>query len=380
MKIGIDIRNIGKNRTGDEVVFFNLVKSLALIDSENEYFLFTDILDKEKISEIQEKLSLNDKQNFKIVPLKASNKFIWNIWTLPKYLRQNHLDIYQTQYITPWFVPKSTRILTVIHDISFNFYPQFLKFGDLFFLKTLIPISLWRADKIIAVSKFTAAEIINYYEVNSKKVAWIHNAVSENFFQYTKQEEIKKVKKKYELPEKFILYLGTLQPRKNIPHLIRAFARIKDSLPDIKLVICGNKKAYNFDKKIESAVAQAGLAKEVYFPGYINEEDKQAIYKLAHVFVFPSLYEGFGIPILEAMAAGVPILASHIPPHKEIAEESVLFFENGKENDLENKLKEICLNNDLREKLIKKEKERINKFSWQSSAKEIHRIYTEFAG
>jgi len=375
MRIGIDIRNIGKKRTGDEVVFFNLVKNLAAIDSENKYFLFTDILDKENIIEIKKRLNIENKQNFEIVSLNTTNKFVWNIWTLPKYLRNNSLDIYQTQYITPWFVPKNTKIITIVHDISFNFYPQFIKFFDLLFLKILIPVSLRRADKIIAVSEFTANEIIRYYNINPKKITWIHNAFSEDFLREISQEELLKIQEKYSLPEKFILYLGTMQPRKNIPHLISAFARIKDSLTDTKLVLCGNKEAHNFDKKIEKAIAQNGLQNDVYFPGYVADEDKRAIFKLSRVFVSPSLYEGFGIPILEAMALGIPVLASKIPPHEEIAGESILFFEINKKDDFENKLKEICLNNDLRENLAKRSREKAGKFSWRNSAVKMLSIY-----
>ena len=375
MRIGIDIRNIGKKRTGDEVVFFNLVKNLAAIDSENKYFLFTDILDKENIIEIKKRLNIENKQNFEIVSLNTTNKFVWNVWTLPKYLRNNSLDIYQTQYITPWFVPKNTKIITIVHDISFNFYPQFIKFFDLLFLKILIPVSLRRVDKIIAVSEFTANEIIRYYNINPKRITWIHNAFSEDFLREISQEELLKIQEKYNLPEKFILYLGTMQPRKNIPHLISAFARIKDSLTDTKLILCGNKEAHNFDKKIEKAIAQNGLQNDVYFPGYVADEDKRAIFKLSRVFVSPSLYEGFGIPILEAMALGIPVLASKIPPHEEIAGESILFFEINKKDDFENKLKEICLNNDLRENLAKRSREQAGKFSWRNSAVKMLSIY-----
>ena len=133
MIIGIDIRNIGKKRTGDEVVFFNLTKTLAKIDMENEYKLFTDIIDTTVLQYIGVSLGIDNKKNFKIISLKTKNKFTWNFWTLPKYLRKNLVDIYFTQYITPWFVPKKIKIATIIHDISFNFYPQFIKFWDLFF-------------------------------------------------------------------------------------------------------------------------------------------------------------------------------------------------------------------------------------------------------
>jgi glycosyltransferase involved in cell wall biosynthesis len=181
MKIGIDIRNIGKKRTGDEAVFFNLVKNLANIDSKNDYFLFTDITGKVILQKIIAELGIANKPNFKIISLKCPNKFIWNAWILPGYLKNSPVDVYHTQYITPFFVPKKVKIITTIHDISFNFFPRFIKWRDLFFLKTLIPTSLKKADKIIAVSQFTKGEIIKYYKINPNKVEVVCNAVGDNF-------------------------------------------------------------------------------------------------------------------------------------------------------------------------------------------------------
>ena len=412
MKIGIDIRLIGKKRTGDEAVIFNLVKNLVRIDSENEYFLFTDINDEKQISKIKNSLKIKDKNNFKIVSLPA-NKFSWNFWILPMYLRKNPVDVYHTQYITPWFIPKKihphtkvsnfglvgklydyfkkgyinwrikyfgvgVKIVTIIHDISFDFFPQFIKFSDLFFLKMLIPISLRRADKIIAVSNFTRNEIVKFYKINPKKIECVYNSISDQFLNgEVSKEHLDEVKNKYNLPEKFILYMGTLQPRKNIPQLIEAFGRIKDKLGNFKLVICGNKKAYNYDKKIDDSIKANNLEKYVIFPGFIDESDKQAVYKLAHIFAFPSLYEGFGIPILEAMSQGIPVIASDIPSLKEIAGKGALYFNTGSLDNFSEKMYNICIDNNLRGELILSGYERISFFSWEKSADKMLAIYKE---
>ena len=375
MRIGIDIRLIGKKRTGDETVIFNLVKNLALIDSESEYVLFTDISDEKNIAEIERELRIERRDNFKIISLPA-NKFSWNFWTLPTYLRKNPVDIYHTQYITPWFVSKKIKIVTIIHDISFNFFPQFIKFSDLFFLKMLIPISLRRADKIIAVSEFTKNEIIKFYKISPEKIECVYNAISDEFLNNkVSEEQLKETKNKYSFPDKFILYIGTLQPRKNIPHLIEAFVRIKDKLGDFKLVICGNKKAHNYDRRIENSIKTNNLGDEIIFPGFIDEEDKQAVYKLAHVFAFPSLYEGFGIPILEAMSQKVPIISSDIPSLREIAGDSALYFDVAFLDDFSQKMYDICIDNKLREELIQLGNERVSFFSWEKSAGKLLAIY-----
>ncbi len=376
MKIGIDIRLIGKKRTGDEVVFFNLVKNLARIDSENEYRLLTDETDENKLLEIRQRLGIEEKQNFQIVSLGKQNKFSWNFWSLAKYLKKNPVDVFETQYITPWFVSRKIKIITIIHDISFNFFPAHIKFLDLLFLRLLIPISLKRADRIVAVSEFTKKEIEKYYQISAEKIEVIFNAVSEDFLrQDVSQGKLEQVREKYELPDRFLLYMGTLQPRKNLPFFIEAFAKLKQQIPDLKLVIAGNLKAHNVDLQIENKIKQLSLENEVIFPGFIDEDDKAAIFALAHVFVFPSLYEGFGIPILEAMSQGVPVVASNIESLKEIGSDCALFFDVQSLDNLAEKLYTACMDQKVRERLIPMGKERVSFFSWEKSARKTIETY-----
>ena len=376
MKIGIDIRNIGKKRTGDEVVFFNLVKNLAVIDGENEYYLFTDIQEEAVLEEIKGRLKILGKKNFSVISLKTGNKFIWNIWALPKYLRKFPVDIYQTQYIVPFFMPKKTKIITIIHDISFNFFPHLIKFTDLIFLKLLIPVSLKKADKIIAVSQFTKDEIIKYYRIKPEKIEWIHNAIGDEFLgrEYS-PKELKETRKKYNLPEKFILYLGTMQPRKNLPFLIEAYARIKKRLGGVKLVLVGSKNSNNFDQGIYKMIDKLSVNKDVIFPGFIEEDDKVKIYKLADIFVFPSLYEGFGIPVLEAMSQGVPVIVADIPCIREVAREAAVYFNPRILANLEEKLYTVFIQKDVREKFIQLGFKRIQFFSWRKTAEKMLIIY-----
>jgi glycosyltransferase involved in cell wall biosynthesis len=382
MKIAIDIRNIGKGRTGDEVVFFNLVKQFALLDTVNNYLLLTD----RKVngdSLLQESLDiLHLPVNFSVVSLgeKGVNKFLWNAWILPKYLRTHPVDILQVQYITPFFVSKKIKIVTIVHDVSFKVFPELIGKLDLFFLKILMPLSLRRADKIIGVSKFTVSEIKKYYLIKEEKLEWIHNAVADNFAVDISPEQLEVIRKKYNLPPKFILSIGTLQPRKNLPALIEAYVKIpSEKRAGIKLVLAGG-KGRNYDTQIDKFIKNYSLQTEVLLPGFIDETDKPALFKLAHVFCFPSLYEGFGIPILEAMTLGVPTLASNIAPHLEIIDNSTLLFDVKNPTDFAEKLTRIVSDEYLRTNLMQKELQQAAKFSWQQTATKMLGIYDEIMG
>jgi len=372
MKIGIDIRVIGKNRTGDEVYFFNLVKNLAAADKKNKYYLYTD-RDLEKDSDLKreiEKLGLGS--NFKIIFLNSPNRFCWNLWALPKYLKKNPVDIFHTQYIAPLWLPKNTKLVLTIHDISFNFFPEYIKKTDLFFLKTLLARSIRRADKIITVSASEQKQIIDFYKIPPEKIDFTYNGVDfEKFSQNFSNEQKNTVGVKYKLPEKFLLYIGTLQPRKNIPIIIEAIKSL-----DTNLVLAGNREAHNFDQKINEAIEKNGLQDKIIFPGWIDEEDKPILLQMADCFVFPSLYEGFGIPIIEAMAAGLPVVCSDIPVLREIGKNAALLCDPKNSQQFEENILKTSNDQPLREKLVRTGIETAQNFTWQKTAEKTLEVYT----
>jgi len=389
MKIGIDIRLIGKKRTGDEAVFFNLVKNLAEIDSKNNYFLYTDRDPKEDKNLRTEIEKLKLKENFKIIFIKKTNRFWWNLWALPHYLRKNPVDVFHTQYIAPFWLPKNVKLVLTIHDISFNFFPEYIKKSDLFFLKTLIPRSICRADKIITVSESEKKNIIDFYKIPAEKVEFAYNGVDfERFSRSYSAEEKERIRKKYSLPEKFLLYVGTLQPRKNIPILIETTGILHEKIPlnppllkgeteggGFQFVIAGNRNAHNFDKKIDETIGKNNLEDRVIFPGWIDEEDKPVLLQMAACFVFPSLYEGFGIPVIEAMAAGVPVVCSDIPVLREIGSDAALFCDPKNSREFAKSISKILTDENLRSNLIKKGAEVAKNHTWQKNARKTLEIY-----
>jgi len=382
--IAIDIRLIGKKRTGDEIVFFELTKALLKEDKNNRYLLVTDTTDPAVLSVIHTRLECVGKENVEIVSLGdfpgGKNRFVWNLFSVPAFLLKRKVTVYHTQYILPFFVPKCTKMVTHIHDVSFVAHPDLISWKDRLFLALLIPPSLSRAALIVTPSESTKNEIIKYYGTRQEKIAVIPNAVSADFLkgsEGSRGEEY--LREKYGLPKEFILSVGTLQPRKNIPFLIRAFARLKKQLPEARLVIVGNRKAHHFDKGIDKAIKEEGVEESVLFPGYVDQADLPALIRLAKVFVFPSLYEGFGIPLLEAMSQGTPAAASDIPALREVGGEAALYFDPLNLASCEEKLYTLLTDSQTRNQLVLLGKERAQRFSWEKSAVLLRKQYEKIA-
>lgn len=370
MTIAIDIRLLGKKRTGDEAVFFHLTKEILKIDTTNQYLLLTDETVTTKVASLYARLECIGQTNVEIVTLSARNRFTWNFFVLPKYLFQNKVDILHTQYILPIFSPQRTKTVTHIHDVSFCAYPELIGWTDRLFLSLLIPRSLKRAALIIAPSRFTKDEIVKYYAIPEEKITVVPNGIGEEFLENKGENEADSlaIKNKYGLPEQFILSVGTLQPRKNIPFLIEAFALLKKRIPQMKLVIVGNKKAHHTDTNIEKTIIEKNVQDDVIFPGFIDQDDLPKVIRMAKVFAFPSLYEGFGIPLLEAMSQSVPVAASDIPSLREVGGDAVAYFDPASLASCEETLYNLCTHQTVRERLQLAGNERVKLFSWKKSA------------
>ncbi len=373
----IDIRLLGKKRTGDEAVFFNLTKELLALDQEHEYWLLTDEKDPSVLLQLQNRLGCVDQKNVRIVSLSGKNRFLWNLVTLPWFLFRHRVDAYHTQYILPLCIPKRTRVLLHIHDVSFKAYPELIGWKDRFFLALLIPRSLRRASRILVPSQFTKDEIQRYYGTAEEKIVVIPNAVSDAFLTTSVGETA--LQEKYSLPKRFILFVGTLQPRKNIPLLIRAFAEVTKRIPDIELVIVGNRQGHHFDSAIDSVIEELDLSMKVHFPGYIAEEDLPGVMRCASLFVFPSFYEGFGIPLLEAMSQNVPVACSDIPCLREVAGDAAQYFDPMSVASCQEKLYTLLIQKELRESVVALGKSRSSFFSWKKSATLLSRVYETLA-
>ncbi len=374
--IAIDIRLIGKGRTGDEMVFHSLTEGILAFDKENRYLLLTDETEGGKLTFLHQELGIVGRENVRIVPLAGKNRFVWNLFTLPFFLLKESIDVFHTQYILPIFIPKRTRVIVHIHDVSFCALPWFIGWKDRVLLRFFIPRSLKRADTVIVPSRFTQDEIGRYFSgVRSEKIVVVPNACSDEFYREVSENEVSEVRKRYRLPERYIVVVGTLQPRKNLPFLIRAFAELRKRDPSIELVLVGNRMAHHFDRNIDQVIAELDLGQHVIFPGFVAQRDLPAVIRGAFIYAFPSLYEGFGIPLLEAMSQNVPIVASDIPCLREVAGDAAAYFDPSRVDVCVEILYTLTIHSEKRKQLVEAGKNRSGRFSWSKSVQSLAAIY-----
>lgn len=299
--------------------------------------------------------------------------FAWSQFFLPLYLKTHRsVDIF---FSPAHYAPRYSAVpfIVTIHDLSYFYYPdEFLK-KDLYKLRHWTEYSVHKATKIIAVSKTTKKDILKFYNVPDEKVAVIYNGYEKDLMtQETQHDE------KFDIStlKNYILYVGTVQPRKNITTLIKAFAIFRQTNPDFKLVIVG-KKGWMY-KEIYNEVEKLQLKDSVLFTGYLSDDTLKKLYKNAFCFVLPSLYDGFGIPILEAMSYDCPVIASFTASLPEIGGEACLYFDPTKPEELSDKLNTLKEKTSLRNELIQKGIEQIKAFSWDTCGKETLELIIKY--
>lgn len=385
MRIGIDIRCLAEGRrTGVEEYAINLLENLFAIDKKNKYVLF---LNSFRRSGINTK-NLTKHKNVSIrcfrYPNKLLNLFFWYLdWPkIDKMLGGVDVIFFPNIIFGAW--SKNVKAIFTVHDLSFERYPQTFSLKRRLWHVFINPGKLCRkADKIITVSQSSKNDITDFYGVENNKINVISSAVSQKFFVMDRNNpKLIEVKKKYGLPYKFVLYLGTIEPRKNIIAIVRAYNQLcKVKHPELekyKLVIAGApgwKK-----KKIFDEIKNSPYRKDIILAGYICDEDKPALYNLASLFVYPSFFEGFGFPPLEAMNCGVPVIVSNMSSLPEVIGGAGIMVDPDKPDEIFQAMREILLNRELREKLRIKGFEQAKKFTWEKTAWNFLAIIQDLKG
>lgn len=266
---------------------------------------------------------------------------------------------------------RKTKGIVVIHDLAYIYYPEYVLEKNRRYLERFVPLSINRSSHVITVSEYSKKDIMEHYHVPDDKISVIYNAIDHEHFYPRPQKEIAGVRKKYNLPEKYILFTGNIEPRKNLTGVLDAYSRLDDAIKEkCGLVLVGG-KGWNDDEILEKIKALKEGGAQVITPGFVPDEDLPLIYSGASLFVFPSFYEGFGIPPLEALACGVPVITSNASSLPEVVDEAAIAIDPNNTGELAAQMAKVLTDASLAKKLSAAGLKQAQKFSWDKSAREL---------
>ncbi|MDD2486786.1 MAG: glycosyltransferase family 1 protein [Candidatus Gracilibacteria bacterium] len=367
MKIGIDCRMYSIHFTGIGRYVYELVSYLEKNDLENEYVLF---FNEPNFSDY-----IPPNERFKKVLVNARHYSYKEQFVFLYKLYKENLDLMHfTHFNAPIFYKRPS--VVTIHDLTISFYPgkKLTKPHHRLAYNLTVKNITKRAEKIIAVTKHTKKDLIEVLNVPEDKIEVIYEGLNKNDFFIAGKEDIEKLKMKFDLKKDYIFYVGVLREHKNLLRLITAYNELlKEGVIDLDLVIAGKEDVYF---EIRNTIINEGLQKNVRLLGFVQEQDLNILYSGAKAVAYPSLYEGFGLPILEAMAHKVPLACSNFSCLPEIAgKDGAIFFNPLSIESIKNSLKEVLTNEELREKLIENGLKRVDDFSWEKMGGEILALY-----
>lgn len=264
-----------------------------------------------------------DRARFPRLPMTPSGNWARLLYTLPRLARRWRAEVLHTTYVSPLDLP--CRSVLTVHDVSFRRYPEFFSRRDRLLFATLLPLSMRRADAVIAISEHAKGEIEAAYPFVKGKIHAVPIAANPRYRVIEDSEVVAAAHRKYGIDGAYILAVGNLQPRKNLSRLIRAFARVRARAGGCQLVVVG--QAQWRSSEVYRLVRDLGLETAVVLTGYVPDEDLVLLYNGAAAFTYVSLYEGFGLPILEAMACGAPVVASNLSSMPEVAGDAALLVD-----------------------------------------------------
>jgi glycosyltransferase involved in cell wall biosynthesis len=368
MKVLVDTREASRNTTGLGRVARNLRVYLeALADDEHIYhFLPADVLPPEKLT-IRKTL------------LRRASNLVSTLWwkgvIIPRAAAHFHADvIFYMDYIVSAFSRRPAVVLAC--DTYFFDFPQF-DHARAAYYRAFVPFSARKARKIVTISLASKHAIAQRYDVPEEKILVAYPAVSDTFWQPVEEAELAALKRRYELPERFILFVGSVEAgRRNLPGLLSAYALIADDV-GLPLVVVGPLNPSS--GQVLKTVSALGLTNWVRFTGFVSDDHLRAFYHAADLFVFPSLAEGFGIPVLEAMACGCPVITSNVTSLPEVAGQAAVLIDPRNVGDLAESIRQLVADDGLRIHLHHLGLEQARKFSWEQSAWLIHELLEEVA-
>jgi glycosyltransferase involved in cell wall biosynthesis len=378
MRIAIDGRTMTRNKSGVGMYAFRTVESLLRIDQQNDYHLF--------LVEENERLSA---PNLTKVLIPGYDRMGRNRWwenvMLPRYLRQHEVDLFfspayaltmypRLQRFIPALTPLRSRLVVTIHDVIGFVMPETFTWKMRLWLRVFAGNAARIAHHIITISQTTKNDFIHYTGCPSEKVSVIYNSIDDRFCPIDDVRERQRVQQKYNLPDTFILYVGTIEPRKNLPTLSQAYSLLPEHLRGRYPLVLAGGLGWKTEP-ILASIHRSHQRGEILLTGYVEDEDLPTLYNLASLFVYPSLYEGFGYPVLEAMACGIPVVCSNRASLPEVAGDAAILVNPYDARELARAMERVLLEEELRNDLIRKGFERAAGFSWKRSATQTLEVF-----
>jgi glycosyltransferase involved in cell wall biosynthesis len=371
IRVAIDAHSVGTKLGGNESYAVNLIEALAQIDSTNNYTIYVTT------NEARDRFS-NRWPNFKVRSTLPHTPLIRIPLTLSAELRKHPVDVLHVQFTAPPFCP--CPFVVSIHDLSFEHLPQTFKRRSRTQLRLTVRHSARRAARILSLSEHTRGDIMETYGIHPDRIEAIPPAAPDHFCRVTDTRELQRIRHTYGIDGNYILSVGSIQPRKNLARLVKAYAQLRghcsaDKLP--KLVLVG-KCAWLYDETLR-ALDQAGVKDSVVLTGYVPESDLPALYSSALCFVYPSYFEGFGLPPLEAMKCGAPVIVGNRTSLPEVVGDAGLTVDPFDVDAIAAAMRRLMSEPALRAELSKKGQERASSFTWRETARQTLQIYQDVA-
>ena len=366
MRVAIDARKLHDFGIGTYIR--NLLRELARIDRETEYVLLCQEADLDVGTQLG--------ANFRTVLEPSPNYSFREQVHVPWVLHRERPDVYHApHYVLPAGV--RCRSVVTIHDCIHLMFPQYLPNRAAY---AYARASMWaaarRSDRILTVSEASKRDILHFFNVQPEKIVVVYNAIDEHFRVTPAEEDVARVRERYQLDHQFILYVGNIKPHKNLVRLIEAFAELRRTgFDEVKLLIIGDQISKL--PALRRAVHGHKLHKHVRFLGYVSDQTLGVLYRLASAFVFPSLYEGFGLPPLEAMASGTPVVISNVSSLPEVAGDAAVLVDPYDVESIVDGMRRILSDPALAAELRRKGVERAREFSWERSVAKTRQVYQQ---
>jgi glycosyltransferase involved in cell wall biosynthesis len=366
VRIGIDARKLHDFGIGTYIR--NLLRQLARLDHDTEFVLLCRPDDIAALSGLG--------PNFRPVAEQSGNYSVGEQLRIPLALRRERVTLFHApHYVLPPLVP--CRSVVTIHDCIHLRFPQYLPNRlALGYARATMSLASRRATRILTVSESSKRDIVRFFGTAPEKIDVIPNSYDDRFGVEPGEEEVYRVRERYQLHDQFVLYAGNVKPHKNLERLIDAFDLVrKRGLDHVKLVLIGDEISKY--AALRRAIHRHQLHKYVRFLGYLPEDTLAVMYRLAGVFVFPSLYEGFGLPPLEAMASGTPVVTSNVSSLPEVAGDAAVLVDPYDHHAIADGIYSVLSNEPYRQELRRKGLVRASQFSWENSVRRVMDIYQE---